>query len=126
MSGTSKASELIGLGFEPNKASRVANKSVKTGITATGTSISDAKGLYHEFNVLGTVAASTGVKLPDWPIGATVEIVNTGASTVSVYPHSASGTINGGSGGAAQTVATTKNVKFTRTSITDWRYVAID
>lgn len=126
MAGTSKASDLIGLGMEPGKAARISNRSVKTGITAAGTSISDATDLYHEFNVLGTVAASTGVQLPDWPIGASVEIVNTGASTVSVYPHSSSGTINAGSPGAAQTVATTKNVKFTRVSLTDWRYVAID
>lgn len=126
----SKAETLIGIGVPAEQAVRIAVKDLHTGVTATGTAIGDAKQLTGEYNTLGTVAASTGVLLPNLPIGSIAFVKNGGANTVNVFPPTSSGTITSGtttgSAGAAQTVATTKTAMFTRVSSTDWEYVALN
>jgi hypothetical protein len=118
----SLVSDLIGLGLAPEVADRLGRATVRTGITAAGTVITDATDLVSEFNVIATAAASTGVQLPDWPVGSVVYVRNDGANTVNVFPHSATGTIEAGGAGAAQTIATTKKGRFTRISSTAWDY----
>lgn len=96
-------------------------RSVATGLTATGTVIGDALQLTALVNVLSTAAASTGVKLPpETPIGQEVIVQNNGASTVNIFPPTSTGTINGGSAGAAVTTAAAAGVRCTRLSATDW------
>jgi len=95
---------------------------VSNTLTATGTVIGDALSLPSIFNIITTAAAGTGVKLPsNLPIGQTISVINSGAQTVNVFPHSASGTINSGSAGAAITVANAGvGSVITRVSSTNW------
>lgn len=70
-----------------------------TGITAAGSSQSDATQLSANFyNRVSTVAASTGVKLPNGAAlpGVLCYVKNTGANTLTVYSSDVAGTIDGG------------------------------
>lgn len=111
--------DLMGVGI-PAQAANLIAPDVRTGLTAAGTEIGDALALTARINVITTAAASTGVKLPDVPVGVTVIVQNNGASTMNIFPHSSSGTINGGSAGAAVTVAAAAGNFLTRISSTDW------
>ncbi len=120
--------DLIGLGLPPEQASRLSSFTVSSApdvsssgsLTATGTTIADALALTSFVNLVGTAAASTGVKLPDAPIGTLVVVQNNGANALNVFPHSASGTLNGGTGGAAVTCAAAAGNLCIRRSSTDW------
>lgn len=121
--------DLVGLGLPPEQANLVGaetvtaapTRTVATGLTAAGTALADALALTSMFNVIGTAAASTGVKLPtNMPVGQWGIVQNNGANTVNIFPPSASGTINGGSGGAAVTTAAAAAALFVRLSSTDW------
>ncbi len=124
----SKATDLIGAGvpalqavlLDANTVSSEPTRSVSTALTATGTVIGDALALVSLVNVISTAAASTGVKLPDVSIGSTVFVQNNGASALNVFPHSSSGTLNGGSAGAAVTCAAAAGNICTRLTSTDW------
>lgn len=102
------------------KASTAICQAAATSITAAGTVITDAFDLVSVFNHVTTAAASTGVQLWDAPIGAKIEVVNSGANALNVFPHSGTGTINGGAGGAAVAVATNTYNVFVRVSSTNW------
>jgi len=102
-------------GLQAQTVSNAPTRSVSLALTATGTVIGDALALVSLINVVGTTDASTGVKLPDAPIGSQVIVQNNGANALNVWPHSGSGTLNGGSAGAAAA----GNV-CTRLSSTDW------
>jgi hypothetical protein len=119
---SSKESRATALGIAPEAARVLANHNVATGLTATGSAITDALDLAAEFNLVATTAASTGVQLPDWPIGSVIYVRNDGANSLNVFPHSATGTINAGGGGAAQAVATTKKGRFIRLTALNWDY----
>lgn len=96
-------------------------RSVSTGLTAAGTVIGDALVLVSLVNVVGTTASGTGVQLPSaTPIGQSVIVQNNGANALNVWPHSESGTLNGGSAGAAVTCAAAAGNVCTRLSSTDW------
>ena len=122
----SKVSDLIGLGMPDTRARRIGTLSVGSNLVATGTVITDALDLVNEYNHITTSSASTGVQLPDWPIGSRVEIDNASGQTINIFPPSATQTINSGSAGAAQTMATGKYSVLTRRTITDWRYVLVN
>ena len=92
-----------------------------TGLTATGSSASDALQLSAVWNTVGTTAASTGVKLPPTEVGAMVCVYNGGASTLTVYPATGS-TINAGA--ASLSVTATTRVLFIATSATTWISIA--
>jgi len=109
---------LIGVGIPPEQARRIGTK-VVTGITAAGSAITDAQSLYGRLNIVSTTAASTGVQLPEVDLGVTVIVKNGGASTLAVYPSSATQKLNGGSDGAAFSVATTRTAYFQRIDGTD-------
>lgn len=90
-------------------------------LTASGSTIADALALTSFVNLVGTAAASTGVKLPiECPIGQCVYVANNGANAVRVYAQS-SQTINTSIAGATGTsVATTQAVQCVRQSATNW------
>lgn len=89
-------------------------------ISAAGTVIGDATALTRVWNKISTVSSNQGVGLWDAPIGAMIWVLNQSATAVKVYPHSGSGTINGGSGGASVSVAGNSIGLFVRESSTDW------
>jgi hypothetical protein len=79
-------------------------------VTAAGSTLATATLLQDKFNVVTTVAASTGVSLPaNSAVGETVFVKNAGANALAVYPSTATGTIQGGSAGAALSLATTND-----------------
>jgi len=120
--------DLIGLGLPPEQANVLSTFSTSSApalsssgsLTATGTTIADALALTSFINLVGTAAASTGVKLPDVPVGGIVVVQNNGANALNVFPHSTSGTLNGGTAGAAVTCAAAAGNICIRRSSTDW------
>jgi hypothetical protein len=116
----------VALGMSPELANSVTTVSVSTGLTAAGTVITDALDLVSEFNLISTAAASTGVQLPDSAIGQVLYVKNSGASTINIFPHSATGNIftaaTGAGAGTAVTLATAKKGRFIRYNATDWDY----
>lgn len=66
-----------------------------TAVTAAGTSAGDATALTYVYNNITTVGANAGVKLPQTEMGETIQIVNSGANVLTIYPYSTSSTING-------------------------------
>ena len=79
-----------------------------TGLTAAGTTITDALQLNAAINFVDTAAASSGVKLPpNAAVGSVVVVINRGANALNVYPATSTGTINGGAAGAAKSLAVT-------------------
>jgi hypothetical protein len=65
-----------------------------TSLTAAGTSAGDATQLTYVYTNVTTVASGTGVKLPKAEMGETIIIRNGGANPLTVYPYSATDTIN--------------------------------
>ena len=124
----SKTSDLIGLGTQSIVAGYLGTAtttsaitaSVSAALTAAGTVIGDALALVSLVNVVSTALASTGVKLPDVDIGVEVIVQNNGANAINLFPHSSTGTINGGSAGAAVTIAAAAGNRAYRVSSTDW------
>ena len=122
--------DLMGLGvhaevgdvFSTTKLVSLRPSRVTAGATATGSALADAYQIVNPVTYFTTVAASTGVKLSNLvPIGGVVMIKNRGVNALSVYPPTASGTINGGSAGAAISLATgTAGLNFRRISTTAW------
>lgn len=93
---------------------------VSNSLTATGTTISDALALVAAYNVLTTVASGTGSTLPNVEVGQKVDIVNAGANALALYPHSGSGTLNGGSAGASVSIAAGAKAEAVRDTSTNW------
>ena len=94
------------------------NDTAVAAVTAAGTTLATATPLNAKFNNVATVAASSGVSLPAGSaFGDEVLVRNSGASALAVYPSTATGTIGGGSAGAAVSLAVTndktKNARFT-------------
>lgn len=88
-------------------------RKLRTGLTAAGTNLATALQLTARFNVIGTAAASTGVRLPRGiPQIGEIRVVNRGANTITVYPPTSAGKINGGSAGAGVTLATNASLDF--------------
>ena len=121
--------EYMGRGIGAEKAEAlsgqtVANaptKSVATGLTAAGTTITDALQLTAFNNVVSTAAASTGVKLPPlWPVGQIGMVQNNGANAMNLFPPTSSISINGGTAGAAVTIAAAAGNMIVRLSATDF------
>jgi hypothetical protein len=122
----SRVSRGVALGQSPELSSAVNAMSVNAAVTAAGTVITDATDLAAEHNTLTTVGASTGVQLPDWPIGSIIFVKNAGANTVNVFPHSATGDIytasTGAGAGTAVTIASAKKGRFVRLTSVIWDY----
>lgn len=122
----SRVARSVALGMSPELAGTMGAMSVKTGLVATGTVITDALDLVAEFNLITTSAASTGVQLPDWPIGSTVYVKNASGQTLNIFPHSAAGNIftasTGAGAGTAVTIVDAKKGRLHRLTATDWDY----
>ena len=99
-----RAANILRGGFSPAQA-KAFNGAIATGLTAAGTTISDALDLTADTNVIGTCASGAGVQLPATDIGDGVEVYNGGANACAVYPDTTSGVFNGLSAGAAFTLA---------------------
>lgn len=121
--------DLVGLGLAPELASSITTntvtaaptRSVSTALTATGTTITDALQLVSFNNIISTAAASTGVKLnSSWPVGQIGLVQNNGANALNLFPPTSSMTINGGSAGAAVTIAAGAGNIIIRLSSTDF------
>ncbi len=64
------------------------------GLTATGSTRSNALQLTKIYNSIDTAASGTGVLLPPIQMGATIYIVNSGANTIKIYPYETGTTVN--------------------------------
>jgi len=107
-------SEMVGVGLQSHRASAILG-SVVTGLTAAGTNQGNALALAAvAVQVVGTAAASTGVRLP---LGCSkndeIRIRNGGANAIAVYnPTGGSATSLGSlaaTGGTATAKCTTDN-----------------
>ena len=66
------------------------------GLTATGTTASDAYQINRIYSEFTTVPSSAnGAKLPQTEEGASILISNAGANTMELYPYDTNSTING-------------------------------
>ena len=72
-------------------------------LTAAGTSAGDATQLTYVYNNVTTVGSGAGVKLPQAEMGETIIVRNGGANPLTVYPYSASNTINNAGFGTINT-----------------------
>jgi hypothetical protein len=116
--------EMISAGVQSHRASAITG-TVRTGLTAAGTTIADAAAIPAAVNVFGTVAASTGAILPRGDIGDCVTVRNGGANALLVYPPSATGVINALSAGAGFSMATGKNCDFRCVSADGLTWIAV-
>jgi hypothetical protein len=119
--------DLAGLGMPVAQANRLGMTRVATGVSAAGSDQATATAITNNITVVGTTAASTGVVLPAISaLGVTagfdnddVVIYNAGAQTLAVYPGTGN-SINSGTANAKFDVATTKSVRLTVASATQW------
>jgi hypothetical protein len=109
--------QMVSSGIQSHRAQAI-NGFVATGLTSAGTGLADALALPAAINVFGTVAASSGARLPRAEAGDTVTVRNGGANALLVYPATAAGVINALSAGAGFSMATGKNAQFVCTSTT--------
>lgn len=105
-----------------NTVRRSPTRDIATGLTATGSALSDAYQITTLNAVFSTVALSTGAKLPSyWPIGQVGFVQNDGANPLTLYPPTSTGTINGGSAGAGVTIAAAAGNMIVRTTSTNFQ-----
>jgi len=110
-------SRLMGAHFAPLQATEVIGTAA-IGLTATGSSVTDALKLSASVNTVSTTAASTGVQLPPCEAGALVVVNNQGAQTLTVYP-STGNTVDSTTSAA---IATSRAAVFFGTGV-DWLFV---
>lgn len=94
------------------------NGEIATGLTAAGTSISDALDLNATVNVIATCAAGAGVQLPSMVLRDTCEVYNGGANACLVYPDQTTVAINQLSAGSAILLPVNTGVIFRKVSST--------
>lgn len=107
---------LLALGMSAELAKAVSGDGQE--VTATGTTIADALAISTGLTSVTGGGATTGVQLPD--DNGLFIIANQSGSNCLVYPHSSAGIINGGSAGAAVTVADNEVAFLFRASTLDW------
>lgn len=93
---------------------------IATAVSAAGTTITDATQLTACLNRLTAVSASQGVKLWNARVGTVLFVWNTSGITCNIFPSSGTDRINGGTVGAAITLATATLAVFWRDSATNW------
>lgn len=103
---------------EPIKFEQGVVDEVTATLTATGTEIADAVALTKAITNVSTVASGTGVQLT-MAVGQRQVLRNSGANALLVYPTGAGVKINGGTDGAAVSVAATELATFYRVSATN-------
>lgn len=114
------AVRLLGSGVPPQAAVNTVGD-VASGLTATGTVITDAYDLTAVNSHFSTVASGTGCQLIACSPGDTQMVFNgQGTNALLVYPPSSTETIQGGSAGAGFSVAANKTAIFTKYTATVW------
>lgn len=94
--------------------------SVTPAVTTAGTTLATATVLVSESNDV-TTCSSGGVALPTTtPIGDKIKIFNRCGATFNIYPDTSGDTIEGGTAGAAVTLASTLAATFTHITTTNW------
>ena len=83
------ASNIMRGGYSAGMAKAI-NGAIATGLTAAGTTITDALDLTADTNVIGTCASGAGVQLAAAEVGDSQEVYNGGANACKVYPDSTS------------------------------------
>ena len=81
---------------------------IEAAVAAAGTDLATATGLTGGINVVTSATGTTadGIRLPaDFPLGVPLYVVNATAVALDVFPATSTGTINGGSAGAAKALA---------------------
>jgi hypothetical protein len=92
-------------------------------VSAAGANQGAATALTVDYNVVTTVAASTGVKLPTATAGRRIVIVNKGANTLSIYPATGAA-IDALAANAAIQVAANGSIELMASSTTQWYSLA--
>ena len=92
---------------------------VTTGISASGSVQGDATALTTAINIVGTVSAGQGVRLPTAVAGMVVYVTNDSATTLNVYPAS-SASINAASTNVAYSLPTKATVQFVAATTSRW------
>lgn len=113
-------SRLMGVGLSAGQAEQIVGDTA-TGLTATGSAITDALRLTAAVNCVTTTASSTGVILPgDTQPGDEISVFNDGAQTLTVYPPASTQEINDAGDGAGHSVAANKGASYRRLNATQW------
>ena len=99
---------------------KAVNGSIATGLTATGTTISDALDLSADTNVIGTCASGAGVQVFSAELGDSQEIYNGGANACKVYPDSSTAQFNALGNGNAFLLATNTMCYVRKITSTRW------
>jgi hypothetical protein len=94
-------------------------RSVATGLSSAGTVQSNATALTKEFNVVSTVNAGQGVRLPAAVAGMAIIVTNATATDLNVYPNTGAA-INTGSANAAIVQTARATIQYIATSTTQW------
>jgi hypothetical protein len=94
-------------------------RSVATAINAAGTVQGDATALAKDINVVSTVSAGQGVRLPTAVAGMVIIVNNTSATSLNVYP-STSAAINSLATNAAYTHVAAASLQYYAISATQW------
>jgi len=92
-------------------------------VSAAGSTQAGATALTVDYNVVTTVGASAGVKLPTGTAGRRIVIVNKGANTLKIYPVTSS-YIDGEAINAAISVAANGSIELMASSTTQWYSIA--
>lgn len=98
--------------------SQAINGAIATGLTAAGTSISDALDLTATVNLISTCASGAGVQLPSMLNGDECEVYNGGANQCLVYPDQTTVAINQLSVGTAMVLPQYTTCKYRKCSST--------
>lgn len=85
--------------------------------TAAGTSAGDATALTYVYNDITTTGSGAGVKLPQTEMGETIQVVNSGANVLTIYPYDTNSTINGA---ASSELLPGGSALYSATSNTSW------
>lgn len=88
-------------------------------VSAAGSTQGTATALTADYNVVTTVAASSGVVLPSSAIGRQITVINRGANPLALYPNS-SAAIDGAAANAAITVPVNAAITVASSSTTQW------
>jgi hypothetical protein len=94
-------------------------RSVGTGISAAGSTQGTATAITKEMNVVSTVASGAGVVLPTAVAGMVINITNTTANSLLVYP-ATSAAINTGATNAAYSQPAGATLQFIAPTTTQW------
>ena len=94
-------------------------RSVQTSISAAGTVQANATALTKELNLVSTVSAGQGVRLPTAVAGMVVLITNSSATNVNVYPATGAA-INTLAANAAYTHVAGATLQYIAPTTTQW------